>query len=233
MKFDIAIADPNWHYNLRLNEQFGGTRTRFGDGASGKYDLAGLDEICSMPIPDVMADDALMFLWVTGPHLAPGNHEKVLRAWEFEPITVAFVWVKIAKSFVRKCAGDPWWLAGRLKTNGRNVYDVLIDGTRKLPGHYTASNTEYVILGKRGKPPMPEVKMFPQLIFAPLFRQHSRKPDRVHEFCDLAWPDARKVEFYARRPYPGWTCLGYDVDRRDMRESIPELAKEKALAVGD
>jgi N6-adenosine-specific RNA methylase IME4 len=224
MKFDHAIADPDWWYNKRLNEQHGGNRTRFGDGVWHKYATppSDLETICSMPIATVMKDDSFLHLWTTGPHLF--DAKEVMDSWGFTYITIEFVWVKIAKSFIKECIKESGWLVDRL-SRGETVYDVLIDGTRKLPGHSTASNVEIVLLGKQGKPKYTEtLKMYPQLIFSPLPKIPHTKPDRVHEYIDKAYPGADKIEFYARRQWKDWVCLGNEVlgqEGIDMRESIP------------
>jgi len=149
----------------------------------------------------------------------------VLEAWGFRFITVEFIWVKIAKKAIRYCLTHLEETLGLLEQE-ETLYDVLIKGARKLPGNFTASNGEFVLLGKRGTPKRSEVvKMYPQLIFTPLM-EHSRKPDRVHKYIDAAWPGSRCIEFYARRQWPGWVCLGNEMQGQegiDMRSSIPDL----------
>jgi N6-adenosine-specific RNA methylase IME4 len=67
--------------------------------------------------------------------------------------------------------------------------------------------------------------MYPQLIFSPLPKVPHTKPDRVHEYIDAAYPGASCVEFYARRKWPGWVCLGNEIDGLDLRESIPMIRR--------
>lgn len=40
--------------------------------------------------------------------------------------------------------------------------------------------------------------------------EHSRKPDRFYEIVDLLAPGPT-VELFARRQWPGWTCLGNEM----------------------
>lgn len=237
MRFDIAIADPDWWYNKRLNEQHGGNRTKFGDGVWNKYRTppSRLETIKSMPIKDIMKDDSLMFLWTTGPHLMDAG--EVLKAWGFRYITIAFVMIKISKSFVRDCVEDLVWL-GRELLKGYNIYEILIRGSRKMPGNWTASNVEIVLLGKRGKfRRSTEVKMFPQLIFVTKPPRPHQKPDRVHGYIDRSWPESRCVEFYARKRWNEiqaggrvWICLGNEVPGQegvDMRISIRDVLNDE------
>ena len=46
-----------------------------------------------MPIQDICADNCLLFMWVTSPHLAQGI--ELGQSWGFEYRTVAFVWDKM------------------------------------------------------------------------------------------------------------------------------------------
>jgi len=231
MKFDHIIADPNWHYNQRLNEGFGGTRTKFGNGAEGHYNLSGLDEICSMPVPEIMADDCFVHLWTTGPHFFDAG--PVLEAWGCTPITLEFVWVKLTKGFLEEVRSKPLFVADLIQR--RNLHDLLVRGIHKRPGHYTASNAELVVLGKKGKPSLPEVKMFPQVFFT-VPGDHSEKPDNVHEYVEAAYPGQRYAELYARRMRPGWVTLGNEVpgqDGIDMRDSIPYIGRAKEPRISE
>jgi len=224
MKLRHAEVDPNWPYAHRLKEQHGGKgRTKFGNGASGKYSLSSLDDIASMPVSDVMMDESFIHVWVTGPHL----HEvgNIIRAWGFRPITCEFVWVKLSLKGLRELGKHPMLILELFSELG-TLHEVLLEGVRRLPGNYTASNVEFVILGKRGKPAQPTVKMFPQLIFSVL-QEHSRKPDRVKQYIQSAY-EGPFIELYARRMFEGWVTLGNEVPGQkglDMRDSIPAIAE--------
>lgn len=234
MKFTHIVADPDWWYNKRLNEQHGGNRTRFGDGVWFKYATppSDLATICSMPVGDLAADNCFLHLWTTGPHLF--DAKEVMESWGFSYVTIEFVWVKISKSFVKSCVKDTIPLSISLLER-KNIYDILIKGTRKLPGNYTASNVEVVLLGKRGSPKRSEhVKMFPQLIFTPLPKIPHTKPDRVQEYIDASWPEGEKIELYARRYWKDWACLGNELEGQegvDMMDSIPKVVSAKIFAI--
>jgi N6-adenosine-specific RNA methylase IME4 len=77
-------------------------------------------------------------------------------------------------------------------------------------GYWTRSNTEPCLLATRGAPKRlnADVRM---AIIAPR-REHSRKPDEVHDRIErlVAGP---YLELFARRPRPGWTVWGNEVPR--------------------
>ena len=113
-KYNIIYADPPWHYN----------NTGLRGAAKKKYEQLTDDALKSLPISDLAAKDAALFLWVTHPKLPVGI--EVLHSWGFSFKTIAFVWVKY---------------------NARA--NSLFTGT----GFYTRSNCEVCLLGVRGKLP--------------------------------------------------------------------------------
>lgn len=80
--FDIIYSDPPWRYDYQ-----GSTRGK----AEMHYPTMPTQDIMDMPVPEMVADDAILFLWVTNPMLKDGR--KVAEAWGFDYKT-NFVWVK-------------------------------------------------------------------------------------------------------------------------------------------
>lgn len=118
----------------------------------------------------------------------------LMRAWGFTYKTVAFTWVKRT--------GTGSWFIGM--------------------GRWSRSNAEICLLGVKGKPKRVDAGVN-QIICAPRMK-HSAKPpetrDRIVRLCG----DLDRVELFARDQADGWLALGYDIDGRDLRESIPWLA---------
>jgi N6-adenosine-specific RNA methylase IME4 len=147
-------------------------------------------QIAALPVAQVVADDAALFLWVPGPFLAIGAHLDVMRAWGFEPSGMAFVWVKLnpngcAESF---SAAD-LWMGG---------------------GFTTRKNAEFVLLGKRGRSVRVDAGVH-EIIVAPR-REHSRKPDEFYTRVERYAGDCQRLELFARQRRPGWHCFGDQVD---------------------
>lgn len=107
----------------------------------------------------------------------------VIEAWGFEYRTIAWVWVKLNKSSVGFFTGL---------------------------GYYTRSNSEPCLLAVKGSMP-PAVKNIHSLIVTPV-RQHSRKPDEQYPKIEALYPDANKIELFARREHPGWDVWGNEVE---------------------
>ena len=65
----------------------------FISAANFKYPTVKTKELMKIPINEIAADNCLLFMWVTNPHLAQGI--ELGTSWGFEYKTVAFVWDKM------------------------------------------------------------------------------------------------------------------------------------------
>lgn len=160
-------------------------RSEKGEGRSAKkhYAVMALDDICSLPVAEIASQNAVLFLWVIDPMIEQGY--RVMRAWGFTPKTVGFYWVK---------------------TNAKS------DGYFTGLGYYTRANPEQCILGTRGDGLPRKSKGVKRLIVAPR-GQHSEKPPEVHDRIEaLFGSDIKRLEMFARRPWPGWDVFGNEVE---------------------
>ena len=113
-KFSVIYADPPWSYNDKMRGH--------GQGAETHYETQSLAWITALPVQDLAAKDAVLFLWTTSP-LLPEAFE-VITAWGFKYKTVAFVWAKQT-------------------VNGKWAYNL---------GRWTMGSTELCLLATRGRP---------------------------------------------------------------------------------
>ncbi len=96
------------------------------------------DEICSLPVADIAAENSVLFLWTTFPNLQESF--RVIEAWGYKYSTAAFVWVKRNKKAVS-------WFMGL--------------------GYWTRANAEICLLATKGKPKRIS-KSVRQIIDAPI-----------------------------------------------------------------
>ena len=89
--FDIIYADPPWDYKGQL--QHAGAGSRDTGGARRHYPTVTLDHLKNLAVPDIAADDCLLFMWATNPHLDQAID--LGKSWGFAWATVAFVWDKV------------------------------------------------------------------------------------------------------------------------------------------
>lgn len=187
-EFACIAADPPWPFETRSPKGRG-------RGPEAHYATMTIKDICALPVKELAAKDAWLFLWVAGPqeHKWP----EVMRAWGFEYSAVGFTWVKTNKNF------------------NEDQLSFLPMGDRQFHmggGYTTRKNTERVYLGKRGKPQRLDAGVR-ELIRANV-REHSRKPDeffrRVERFCD-----GPRLELFARESRTGWTSWGNERTKFD------------------
>ncbi|WP_069086725.1 MT-A70 family methyltransferase [Mameliella alba] len=80
-------------------------------------------------------------------------------------------------------------------------------------GFWARNRHEIVLIGKRGKFPCPRPAPFSDSVITGQQREHSRKPDALQDQIDSAWPEARRLEMFARRQRAGWDAWGNDTKR--------------------
>ena len=89
--YGIVYADPPWDYKGQL--QHAGAGSADTGGAIRHYPTITLDGLKRLEVAPIAADDSLLFLWSTSPHLDQAI--ELGKAWGFAWATVAFVWDKV------------------------------------------------------------------------------------------------------------------------------------------
>lgn len=191
--FGAILADPPWTFQAWYA---GGWRkredgTRYHSAASplaARYDTMDVADIVAMPVADLAANDCVLFLWGCWPMLPQAL--QVIDGWGFKYKSCAFVWTK-----------------GNAKQIDMFRDDMTPD---MLLGYWTRANTEFCLLGTRGKPKRNATDVR-QAIVQPR-REHSRKPDEIHERIERL-VSGPYVELFARQQRPGWTVWGNQTDK--------------------
>jgi len=80
-RYGVILADPAWRGTPFTNSR----------RVENHYPTMPLDEIMALPVADLAAPDAALFLWATSPHLAEAF--SVLASWSFSYRSSA-VWIK-------------------------------------------------------------------------------------------------------------------------------------------
>lgn len=136
-------------------------------------------QLAELPVEDLVADDAHLYLWVTVPRLFGERDDKkgfgpfqILQAWGFRYVTM-LTWHK---------TGAPGM------------------------GSYYRIDTEHCLFGVRGHAPIPPSKRLRNVIVGPRGR-HSEKPKRLFEIAEAVSP-APRLELFARARRVGWDAWG-------------------------
>lgn len=84
--FGAILADPPWSFRTYANDNVAPAR------GEQPYPVMSLSDIKALPVGDVAAPNALLFMWTVS-HLQAEAFD-VASAWGFQPVSVAFVWDK-------------------------------------------------------------------------------------------------------------------------------------------
>jgi len=185
---ECLLADPPWFFRSRTDQ----VSNR---DPQNHYSVMGHKEIAALPVKQILAPDAHLFLWATGPCL-PFAFD-VMKAWGFRYSGVGFNWIKMRKSY------DPMQLRV-LPTAESDLFVGL--------GFTTRKGSELCLIGRRGSAKR-IAKDVREVILAPV-REHSRKPDEARRRIErYVGPGKVMVELFGRAQAPGWHVLGNETEK--------------------
>jgi N6-adenosine-specific RNA methylase IME4 len=175
-EFEIVYADPPWfHYGSPIK-----------DAAAAKhYPLMSQEALAQLPVREIMAKRAALFLWATGPRLHYAI--ELLRDWRLHFRGVLYVWVKT------------------------NRQGKIICGQGVSPT-FTKPTTEFVLAATTmptGRPfPLFDLAQA-QVVLHPR-EEHSRKPAVFRTMIERLCGDRSRIELFARESAPGWASWGVE-----------------------
>ena len=85
------------------------------------------------------------------------------------------------------------------------------DKKSKGMGYYIRQQHEFLLIARRGNPPVPLPKNRPPSgIYAPR-EAHSKKPEEAYQAIEKMYPGLPKIELFARKRRDGWEAWGNEV----------------------
>jgi len=75
-------------------------------------------------------------------------------------------------------------------------------------GYWWRNQHELLLVGTRGKWPAPKPKERAPSLYEYPRNRHSEKPPEIREQIAAWWPDARRLEMFARQAFNGWDAWG-------------------------
>jgi N6-adenosine-specific RNA methylase IME4 len=170
--FACILADPPWQFVNRTGKMAPEHRRL------ARYGTLDTARICGLPVAEIAAEPAHLYLWVPNALLPEGL--RVMQVWGFA-YKSNIVWHK-----VRKDGGS----------DGRGV------------GFYFRNVTELLLFGVRGRKARTLAPGRSQVNYlATRKREHSRKPDELYPIIEACSPGPR-LELFARGKRPGWQAWG-------------------------
>jgi len=175
-RYHTVLADPPWRFTNRTGK-VAPEHKRLS-----RYGTMTTDDICALPIADLTAQPAHLYLWVPNALLPEGL--RVMQSWGFE-YKSNIIWHK-----VRKDGGS----------DGRGV------------GFYFRNVTEVLLFGVRGKNARTLAPGRSQVNYlSSRKREHSRKPDEQYDLIESC-SKGPYLELFARGTRPNWTYWGNQAD---------------------
>lgn len=202
-KYNIIYSDNPWVYRDRKKIRKDGKTAKRGIGSANSYNVMTPEELMSLPVQNITAENCALFLWTCPPLLDIGID--VMKAWGFRFVGKAFNWIKTYP-------------------DGRPFFGV---------GYYTKSITEDCLLGIKGrmKPVSNKVSEYVETIhprYLPGYK-HSIKPDIFRDKIVELFGDLPRIELFARKQVEGWLSTGLELDGRDIREFLESYSGTKQL----
>jgi N6-adenosine-specific RNA methylase IME4 len=175
-RFATILVDPPWQFTNKTGK-VAPEHKRLS-----RYGTMKLDEIMALPVEQLAAPTAHLYLWCPNAMLPEGL--AVMKAWGFT-YKANIVWHK-----VRKDGGS----------DGRGV------------GFYFRNVTELILFGVRGKNARTLAPGRRQVnLLATRKREHSRKPDEQYAIIESCSPGPY-LELFARGTRKSWTTWGNQAD---------------------
>jgi N6-adenosine-specific RNA methylase IME4 len=175
-RFGTILADPPWRFQNKTGKVAPEHRRL------SRYGTMTLADICALPVAEIAADPAHLYLWCPNALLPEGL--QVMAAWGFS-YKANIVWHKVRKD------GGP---------DGRGV------------GFYFRNVTELLLFGVRGRNARTLAAGRRQVNFlATRKREHSRKPDEQYAVIEACSPGPY-VELFARGLRADWMIWGNQAD---------------------
>tara|TARA_R110002124_G_scaffold16882_6_gene71410 strand:+ start:16448 stop:17080 length:633 start_codon:yes stop_codon:yes gene_type:complete len=175
-RFATVLADPPWQFQNRTGK-VAPEHKRLN-----RYGTMDLQAIKDLPVADVLAPTAHLYMWVPNALLPEGI--EVLRAWGFN-YKSNIVWHKLRKDGGSDGRGVGFYF--------RNVTELLLFGTRgKNARTLQPGRTQVNYMGTRK-------------------REHSRKPDEQYDLIESCSPGPY-LEMFSRGVRKDWAVWGNQAD---------------------
>ena len=131
--------------------------------------------------------------------------------------TVLFLWATAPKLLEAMRVMEAWGF----KYTTCAVWDKLRIGR----GYYFRGQHELLLVGKRKKTLCPRVpNRWPTSVLQEKRGQHSKKPTVAYEAIEFMYPEARRIELFARERRVGWDAWGDELVT-DQRATARENAE--------
>ncbi len=191
MRFSTILADPPWRFENRTGKMAPEHRRLH------RYGTMTMEDIYELPVAQVVAERAHLYLWVPNALIAEGM--ETMKRWGFTYKT-NLIWYKVRKD------GGP---------------------DRRGVGFYFRNVTEMILFGVRGANvrTLKPARTMPNILIEKK-RGHSIKPASQFDVIEqCSWGPF--LELFARRRRLGWYQWGDEYESRPDADEVLALTPEK------
>lgn len=183
-KYDVIYADPPWNFGSKYKVGTRGKEQQSLDEF--QYPTMSDEELrnyFSTTVRDSASENSVLIVWTTDAHIPLALEIGALAGFTYK--TVGFIWNKKTVTGKQVCFMGTWTMKG----------------------------SEIALLFTKGAAhKMLKSRKVRQLVEAER-REHSRKPNEVRTRIEEMFPEASKLELFARATPPGWSVIGNQVDK--------------------
>jgi N6-adenosine-specific RNA methylase IME4 len=203
MKFNIFVVDPPYSFSDKL--QMSSVKR----GAEANYNVMTNEKLFQLPIKDIVADDAILALWVPSSLLQLGLD--LMKIYGFEQ-KQTWIWVKTKNNPLKD-------LAKYIKNNSGTINSIISKFTENYwfdtilsfkMGRIARNVHEIVLIGTRGNISKHIKNRSQRTVFFDKVLKHSKKPEILQNNLDIIFPDPelKRIEIFGRRSRENWVVLG-------------------------
>ncbi len=221
MKYSILSIDCPWSFKDELLME------QVDRGASSQSPVLNFEELKKLKIPELSADDSIIVSWTPSSLLQEGL--EMIKGWGFRQ-TQVIVWNKTVKDPFKNIKNE---LKKSDLSDKKNI-DLIFDKFNYNNilgfgmGRLWRNCHEMALVGVKGKIYKHLKNKSQRTVHFHENEKHSKKPEAIQDQLDIMFPDSNlnRLEIFARRVKPGWTCIGNEVSSgEDIRDSIEKLIK--------
>jgi len=210
VKFSIVVSDPPWgNFRDKL------TMSSVKRGAAANYSTMTIEQIKNIPISDIVAEDAVLALWVPSSLLADGI--EVMNAWNFT-LKQSWIWIKVKNSPLKELSQT---IVNKNKLNDKisDIKDTLTGFAKDYwynqllsfgMGRISRNVHEIALIGTKGNINSKIQNRSERTVFFAPNTKHSRKPEILQDKLDKIFSDPalNRIELFGRRLRNNWVVVG-------------------------
>lgn len=182
-KYDVIYADPPWDYGGKLQFDKSSKSKELFDSKKKVFISSASFKYPTVKLKDLKNLDVNSI----------ANDDCLLFMWTTGPQLANAISLGEAWGFDYKTVGFVW--------------DKMVHN----PGQYTLSQTEQVLIFKKGRIPKPRGARNMRQFLQVKRGKHSEKPEEVAERIYKMFPEQQKIELFSRKKRDGWDSWGLDV----------------------